>query len=73
MVSFVKRLLIALAIIAVLYALNLAMSKQGLFGFGVPLYQVDLWKMAGINVILAVSLISTWRAVASVSSAVCWA
>ena len=56
MLSFVKRFLIALAIIAVLYALNLAMSKQGLFGFGVPLYQVDLWKMAGINVILAVSL-----------------
>jgi branched-chain amino acid transport system permease protein len=56
MLSFVKRFLIALVIIAVLYALNLAMSKQGLFGFGVPLYQVDLWKMAGINVILAVSL-----------------
>ncbi len=56
MVSFVKRVLIAVAIMAVLYALNLAMSKQGLFGFGVPLYQVDLWKMAGINVILAVSL-----------------
>jgi branched-chain amino acid transport system permease protein len=56
MVSLVKRLLIALAIVAVLYALNLAMSRQGLFGFGVPLYQVDLWKMAGINIILAVSL-----------------
>lgn len=56
MLSFVKRFLVALVIIAVLYALNLAMSKQGLFGFGVPLYQVDLWKMAGINVILAVSL-----------------
>jgi branched-chain amino acid transport system permease protein len=56
MISFVKRFLIALIIIAVLYALNLAMSKAGLFGFGVPLYQVDLWKMAGINIILAVSL-----------------
>jgi branched-chain amino acid transport system permease protein len=56
MISFVKRFLIALVIIAVLYALNLAMSKEGLFGFGVPLYQVDLWKMAGINIILAVSL-----------------
>src|ERR687895_1812697 len=56
MISFVKRFLIALAIIAVLYALNLAMSREGLFGIGVPLYQVDLWKMAGINVILAVSL-----------------
>src|SRR6185436_19256352 len=56
MASFIKRFLIALAIMAVLYALNMAMSKEGLFGFGVPLYQVDLWKMAGINVILAVSL-----------------
>src|SRR4030095_4190376 len=56
MVSFIKRFLIATVIIAVLYALNLVMSEQGLFGFGVPLYQVDLWKMAGINIILAVSL-----------------
>lgn len=56
MLSFIKRILIALLIVAVLYTLNLAMSKSGLFGFGVPLYQVDLWKMAGINVILAVSL-----------------
>lgn len=56
MLSFVKRLLVALVIVATLYTLNLAMSKGGLFGFGVPLYQVDLWKMAGINVILAVSL-----------------
>ena len=56
MASFIKRFLIALAIMAGLYALNMAMSKEGLFGFGVPLYQVDLWKMAGINVILAVSL-----------------
>jgi branched-chain amino acid transport system permease protein len=56
MLSFIKRVLVTLLILAVLYALNLVMSKQGLFGFGVPLYQVDLWKMAGINIILAVSL-----------------
>src|ERR1044072_7229570 len=56
MLSFVKRVLVTLVILAVLYGLNLVMSKQGLFGFGVPLYQVDLWKMAGINIILAVSL-----------------
>lgn len=56
MPSFVKRLLVALIIVAALYTLNLVMSKEGLLGFGVPLYQVDLWKMAGINVILAVSL-----------------
>lgn len=56
LVSFIKRTLVTLVILGVLYALNLIMSKQGLFGFGVPLYQVDLWKMAGINIILAVSL-----------------
>lgn len=56
MISFIKQVLVALAIVAVLYALNLVMSREGLFGFGVPLYQVDLWKMAGINIILAVSL-----------------
>src|SRR6185295_12920350 len=56
MLSFVKRVLVTLVILAVLYALSLATSKEGLFGFGVPLYQVDLWKMAGINIILAVSL-----------------
>lgn len=54
--KFLKRILVAVVIGLVLYALNLAMSKEGLFGFGVPLYQVDLWKLAGINVILAVSL-----------------
>src|SRR3954467_14170989 len=56
MPSFIKRILVALVILAALYVLNLVMSKEGLFGFGVPLYQVDLWKMAGINIILAVSL-----------------
>jgi branched-chain amino acid transport system permease protein len=56
MLSFIKRVLVTVVILAVLYALNLVMSDKGLFGFGVPLYQVDLWKMAGINIILAVSL-----------------
>src|SRR5918911_2268744 len=56
MPRFLKQLLVAVLIGFVLFALNLAMSKEGLFGFGVPLYQVDLWKMAAINIILAVSL-----------------
>jgi branched-chain amino acid transport system permease protein len=56
MPSFVKRLLAALLILVALVAVNAMMSKAGLFGVGVPLYQVDLWKMAGINIILAVSL-----------------
>jgi branched-chain amino acid transport system permease protein len=56
MPTFLKRVLGALVIVLVLVAVNMAMSKHGLFGFGVPLYQVDLWKMAAINIILAVSL-----------------
>jgi branched-chain amino acid transport system permease protein len=56
MPSFLKRLLGAVVIILVLLAINMAMSREGFFGIGVPLYQVDLWKMAGINIILAVSL-----------------
>src|SRR3954462_11995487 len=56
MPKFLKRLLVAMLIGFALYALNLMMSKEGLFGFGIDLYQVDLWKMAGINIILAVSL-----------------
>src|SRR5881392_601687 len=54
--KFLKQILVAVLIGLALYALNLAMSKEGLFGFGIDLYQVDLWKMAGINIILAVSL-----------------
>jgi branched-chain amino acid transport system permease protein len=56
MPRFLKRLLGAVVIILVLLAINMAMSRAGFFGVGVPLYQVDLWKMAGINIILAVSL-----------------
>jgi branched-chain amino acid transport system permease protein len=56
MPSFLKRLLGAVFIILVLLAINMAMSKEGFFGFGIDLYQVDVWKMVGINIILAVSL-----------------
>lgn len=56
MPRFLKRLLGAVIIVLVLLAINMAMSREGFFGVGVPLYQVDLWKMAGINIILAVSL-----------------
>src|ERR687883_334285 len=56
MPPFIKRLLGAAVIVLALYALNLAMSDQGLFGFGVPYYYAHLIRLAGINVILAVSL-----------------
>ena len=56
MPRFLKRLLGAVVIILVLLAINMAMSREGFFGFGIDLYQVDIWKMVGINIILAVSL-----------------
>ncbi|MDT4897784.1 MAG: branched-chain amino acid transport system permease protein [Acidobacteriota bacterium] len=56
MPRFLKRLLGAVVIALVLLAINMAMSKKGFFGFGIDLYQVDIWKMVGINIILAVSL-----------------
>lgn len=56
MPSFIKRILGALVIVAVLIALNMAMSNEGLFGFGLPYYYSHLLRLAGINIILAVSL-----------------
>ena len=56
MPSLLKRLLAALLIAALLIALNQYMSDEGLFGFGVPPYYARIIMLAGINVILAVSL-----------------
>ena len=56
MPTLVKRLLAAGLIVLVLIALNAYMSAEGLFGFGVPPYQARIIMLAGINVILAVSL-----------------
>jgi branched-chain amino acid transport system permease protein len=52
----VKRLLVALVIVLLLIAMNQYMSEAGLFGFGVPPYYARLIVLAGINIILAVSL-----------------
>lgn len=56
MPSFIKRVLGALIIVFVLFALNKAMSDEGFYGFGVSYYHAHLLRLAGINVILAVSL-----------------
>jgi branched-chain amino acid transport system permease protein len=56
MSPFIKRILGALVIVLVLVALNMAMSNEGLFGFGLPYYYSHLLRLAGINIILAVSL-----------------
>jgi len=52
----VKRLIAALFIVLALIAVNQYMSEEGLFGFGVPPYYGRVIMLAGINVILAVSL-----------------
>jgi len=56
MPTLVKRLLAALVIVLLLIVMNQFMSKEGLFGIGVPSYFARLIVLAGINIILAVSL-----------------
>src|ERR1044071_8872958 len=56
MPKLVKRLLAALVIVLFLIAANQYMSDQGLFGFGLPPYYARVVMLAGINIILAVSL-----------------
>jgi branched-chain amino acid transport system permease protein len=56
MPPFIKRILGALLIVLALIAVNMMMSKEGLFGFGLPFYYSHLLRLAGINIILAVSL-----------------
>src|SRR5438132_8141063 len=56
MPTFLKRILAAIVILLVLYALDSFMSEHGLFGFGAPPYYARILMLAGINVILAVSL-----------------
>ncbi len=56
MPTLAKRLAAALIIVLLLIAMNQYMSEEGLFGFGVPPYYARVIMLAGINVILAVSL-----------------
>jgi branched-chain amino acid transport system permease protein len=56
MPTLFKRLIGAGLIVLVLIAMNAYMSEAGLFGFGVPPYFARVIMLAGINVILAVSL-----------------
>src|ERR1044071_5143172 len=56
MPGFVKKLAGAPALLVVLYAVSAAMSREGLFGFGLGAYESEILMLVGINVILAVSL-----------------
>jgi branched-chain amino acid transport system permease protein len=56
MPTFVKRILGFVIIVGLLVALNGWMSRDGLFGFGLPYYYAELLSLTGISIILAVSL-----------------
>src|SRR5260370_30014231 len=56
MPTFLKRLLGVIVIAILLFALNAFLGGQGLFGFGAPPYYSRIVMLAGIIVILAVSL-----------------
>jgi branched-chain amino acid transport system permease protein len=51
-----KRIITVILIVLALILMNQYMSDEGLFGFGVPPYYARVIMLAGINVILAVSL-----------------
>ena len=56
MPTVIKRLLGLAVVVVVLLAANAAMSRDGLFGFGIPYYYAEILSLTGISIILAVSL-----------------
>src|SRR5512145_32654 len=56
MPTFIKRILGLVSIIVLLVVANTFMSRDGLFGFGLPYYYAELLCLTGISIILAVSL-----------------
>jgi branched-chain amino acid transport system permease protein len=56
MPTFVKRILGFVIIVVLLFGVNAWMSREGLFGFGLPYYYAELLSLTGISIILAVSL-----------------
>src|SRR4026207_921620 len=56
MPTFIKRILGLVVIVALLVGANAFMSRDGLFGFGLPYYYAEILSLTGISIILAVSL-----------------
>ncbi|HKR10679.1 MAG TPA: branched-chain amino acid ABC transporter permease [Pyrinomonadaceae bacterium] len=56
MPTFVKRILGIVFAVLLLFAANAMMSRDGLFGFGIPYYYAEILSLTGISIILAVSL-----------------
>src|SRR5688500_9117575 len=56
MARFGKRLIIVVALFFALFIVDRLMGDEGLFGFYMPPYYARILMLAGINIILAVSL-----------------
>lgn len=56
MPTFIKRILGFVIVVLILVGANAFMSRDGLFGFGIPYYYAEILSLTGISVILAVSL-----------------
>src|SRR2546423_7843756 len=56
MPTFIKRLIGLVIVVLLLVAANAFISREGLFGFGVPYYYGEILNLTGISIILAVSL-----------------
>jgi branched-chain amino acid transport system permease protein len=56
MPTFIKRILSLVVIVVLLIGMNAFMSRNGLFGFGLPYYYAEIINLTGISIILAVSL-----------------
>ena len=56
MPTLLKKLLAAVVIILLLVAVNAAMSREGLFGFGIGPYEADILMLVFVAIILSVSL-----------------
>lgn len=53
---FIKRLLGLVIVAVLLLVVNAFISREGLFGFGIPYYYGEILSLTGISIILAVSL-----------------
>jgi len=56
MPTFIKRILGLVVVVVLLVVMNAFMSREGLFGFGLPYYYAEIINLTGISIILASSL-----------------
>ena len=56
MPTFIKRILGLVIVVVLLVGMNAFMSREGLFGFGLPYYYAEIINLTGISIILATSL-----------------